>query len=306
MNLLVTAIGKRVQLIEHLKQNFTIIGVDVTDMAPAKSFVDTFHFVPPCNHPDYVNALVTICRNEQVSLLIPLYEEEFDVLSENRERFSEIGTHLLLSDQRVLDICSDKWSSHQFFTENGIDTPKGWNCIEEIDAQFPLLIKPRSGMGSANVHKIENSEELAFYGKRVENPIIQEFIEGTEYTIDCLCDKNGQALSIVPRERIEIIAGEVSKTRTVHDSDVMKATHILCNKLKGVGPLTIQCIKTDDGRIVFLEVNPRFGGGVPATFAAGINYASIIRAMETGETLPRPLMSFKETTMLRYSEAVFV
>lgn len=306
MNILITAIGKRVQLVEHLKQTFNVVGVDCSDLAPASRFVNKFIRVPHSATDNYVEALLNICHEERISLIIPLYECEFDVLSKNRQKFAELGTRLMLSDQSVLGICRDKWETYKFFTENSIPTPQSYLSMAGLLDEYPLFIKPRQGMGSNCAYKICSFEEFEFYFERINNPIIQKFIEGTEYTVDCLCDLSGKVVSIVPRERLEVISGEVSKTRTVHDSDVIAATKNVCNLLKGVGPLTIQCIKTIEGDIVFIEINPRFGGGVPATFAAGVDYGATIRSIIAGEKLGNQLMRFREVTMLRYSEAVFI
>lgn len=57
-------------------------------------------------------------------------------------------------------------------------------------------------------------------------------MEGTEYTIDVLCDLKGEIISIVPRERIEVRSGEVSKSKTVNHKEIIKDTLNLVNKLK--------------------------------------------------------------------------
>src|SRR5699024_10769170 len=124
-------------------------------------------------------------------------------------------------------------------------------------------IKPRDGMGSKGVFIVKNEKELNFFIDYVKNPIVQEFVEGTEYTIDVLCDLKGKVISVVPRERIEVRSGEVSKSKIVKNSNIINATLDLCNKLnidsdiKPVGPLTIQCIVNKSDDIKFIEVNPR-------------------------------------------------
>lgn len=48
-------------------------------------------------------------------MLIPLYEKEFILLCENREKFNKIGTILILSDKKLIEIFNDKWESYRFF-----------------------------------------------------------------------------------------------------------------------------------------------------------------------------------------------
>ena len=311
MNVLFTAIGRRVQLINHFKKYHKVIGVDTGELAPAKHFVDSFYKVPKWDDKEYVNTLLNICKKENVDMLIPLYEKEFILLCENREKFNKIGTTLILSDKKIIEIFNDKWESYKFFIENNIDTPITYRKPEVKDLNFPLIIKPINGAGSQNVFKVDNKKELNFFIDYIENPIIQEYIDGTEYTIDVLCDLKGNVISIVPRERIEVRAGEVSKGRTVKNKDIIEKTLELCNKLKAdkstkpIGPLTIQCIIDIDNNIKFIEVNPRFGGGVPLTFEAGVHYAEYLGKMVKGIKIQPIIGEFKDLTMLRFDDAIY-
>lgn len=312
MNVLFTAIGRRVQLINHFKKYHKVIGVDTGELAPAKHFVDSFYKVPKWDDKEYVNTLLNICKKENVDMLIPLYEKEFILLCENREKFNKIGTILILSDKKLIEIFNDKWESYRFFIENNIDTPMTYKKQGVKDFNFPLIIKPINGAGSQNVFKVDNKKELNFFIDYIENPIIQEYIKGTEYTIDVLCDLKGNVISIVPRERIEVRAGEVSKGRTVKNKDIIEKTLKLCNKLKidentkPIGPLTIQCIVDLDNNIKFIEVNTRFGGGVPLTFEAGVPYAKYLGKMVEGYNVRPIIGEFKEMIMLRYDEAIYI
>lgn len=306
MNLLLTAIGKRIQLINNLKKHFKIIGVDCSNLTPASYFADKFCQVPKYRKQEYISTLLDICKKEKVDILIPLFENEFPILDKNRDKFKEIGTFLMLSDKRVLSICNDKWTTYQFFTDNNINTPKSYLNIEDCMKKIPLFIKPRQGMGSKHSYRVNNIKELNFYFELIDNPIIQDYVEGTEYTIDCICDLEGNVISAVPRERIEVRSGEVSKSRTVRDFDIINAVIDLCKKLKVVGPVTIQCIKDCDDNIRFIEINPRFGGGVPLSFEAGVNYGQILKDIVKGKDIQPIIGEFKELTMLRYDEAVFI
>jgi carbamoyl-phosphate synthase large subunit len=301
-----TAVGKRVQLIKYLKKHFTIIGVDCSKLAPAAFYVDHFRLIPPCSDLGYKEEIINICRDFKIDILLPLYEKEFYVLDSIREDLERNGTLIMLSDKKVLDICDDKWKTYQFFKENSINTPVSFINKQECNLEFPMFIKPRTGMGSSNSFSVNNREELDFYYERILAPIIQEKLTGIEYTIDCISDLEGRVVSVVPRKRIEVRAGEVTKTRTVKDKELVEKTAFVVEKLGSIGPSTVQCFRTEDGSIKFTEINPRVGGGVPLAIEAGIDYGKIFIDMINGNKSEIMIGAYKELTMLRYDEAVFI
>ncbi len=332
MNLLLTSIGKRIELIGHLKSSFRVIGVDASSKNPAKSFADAFYRVPRCREEGYVEALLTICEEEKVSLLVPLYEPEFEILNAARDKFEEIGVKLVLSGEPVTEICNDKRKTAAFFKKYDIPAPETLSDseVEAViggeQAEFPLIVKPADGMGSEGIFFAKNRRELEFFYGYVENALVQRCARGKEYTIDVLCDFYGEPVYIVPRIRLEVRSGEVTKSRVDLQRRVMEGTEGLLRSLNGegrvCGPMTIQCFwEESEQRLQFIEINPRFGGGVPLAFAAGADYAAALKRMGEsfaagapggslkGEEKP-DLTDFrereiKELTMLRYTQAVY-
>ena len=141
----------------------------------------------------------------------------------------------------------------------------------------------------------------------VQNAMVQEFVEGTEYTVDVMVDFKGNIKTIVPRMRIETRAGEVSKGVTVKDDLIINAVEGVVNLLpQPVGCLTLQCFKKNNGEITFIEINPRFGGGIPLSIEAGANFPLWAIQAAKGEVFMDQDYSWKENlTMLRFDEAVF-
>lgn len=324
MNLLLTSIGKRIELIEHLKSRFRVVGVDASAENPAKHFVDAFYLVPKCRESGYVDDLLAICAKEEISLLVPLYEPEFAILDKARGRFEAAGVKLVLSDQKTLAICGDKRKTAVFFEKYGIPAPRTLlpqevrDIVDGAEAAYPLVVKPADGMGSSGVYVAKNKKELAFFYEYVENAMVQECASGREYTIDALCDFDGTPIYIVPRIRLEVISGEVSKSRVDLRESVIEATRRLLAALRREGsvrgPMTVQCFWAEDGESPqFIEINPRFGGGVPLAFASGANYAAALEKMTEcapGGKEKMDLTTFqkkemRELTMLRYTQAVY-
>ena len=155
---------------------------------------------------------------------------------------------------------------------------------------------------------IQNQAELEFFSTYVEDAIVQELITGEEYTIDILVDFQGKVISIVPRLRIETRAGEISKGITVKNLALIAAAKQVVESLPGVvGCITIQCFLQSDGEIIFIEINPRFGGGYPLSYRAGADFPSWLMQLYMGE---HPQVAIDEwedgLAMLRYDDAIFV
>ena len=231
------------------------------------------------------------------------------MLSQNKKKFGENGVIVALSDPKAVEICSDKLKTFQFFKENNIptvDTFSYYQVDKMKNINYPLFIKPCGGSGSINTYKVNNKRELDFFIDYIENPVIQEYAEGQEFTLDILADLGGKVINVVPRERIEVRAGEINKGKTVKEEKLIEYGKIIVKELGGIGPITIQCFKKGD-EIKFTEINPRFGGGYPLSFAAGANYPELLLRMVLGEKVVPRLGEFEENLiMLRWEDAVFI
>jgi carbamoyl-phosphate synthase large subunit len=148
--------------------------------------------------------------------------------------------------------------------------------------------------------------ELASALRYDQDMIVQQFISGIEYTVDVLADFAGQVLAVVPRERLEVRSGEVSKGKTVDRPDIMEQAVAIVEKLGAIGPLTLQCMDTGS-EIYWIEMNPRFGGGVPLAIQAGVDYPYILYQLVQGQKVQPCIGQYKKNlVMLRYDQAVYV
>src|SRR5690606_11344664 len=118
-----------------------------------------------------------------------------------------------------------------------------------------------------------NRADLDMLARHHPDSIVQEFVTGVEHTLDVYTGLSGEPRCVVPRRRIEVRGGEVTKARTVKHAGIME-TGLQVARVLGdcVGLITIQVILTPEGRIRVIEVNPRFGGGAPLAIRAGANF----------------------------------
>ena len=293
MRILFTGVGRRIELLQAfrnaalvLNKDLKIYGADMAGTAPALAFCDYTRKVVAMKDLGYIQNLLDICEADHIDLLIPTIDTDLMVLSENKEKFEAIGTRVMISDPDKIRICRDKNNTSQFFVDCGLHAPMPVNDWKEYRSGFPAFIKPKDGSSSINAFKVENAEELEVYAGQVEDYIVQPFVSGKEYTIDIFCDWNGEPISIVPRERLQVRAGEVLKTRIEMDQTMIQEMKILCKAFKPCGPMTVQLIRDAAGIDWYIEINPRFGGGAPLSMKAGARSAEAILRLMDGEEVP--------------------
>ena len=315
-NVLITSAGKRVVLVQIFQKTFRELGFDAKvyttdmkpEMAPAGIVSDGCISVPRCTNVSFVDSIIKICQEKNIGVIIPTIDPELIVFSENRQRFSEIGVELMLSDSDFIRICRDKRKTATYFNEIGIAVPK---MLDKNNPVFPMFAKPYDGSLSTNIHIIKNADALT--KEILDDPklLFMEYIDKSEYkefTVDMYFGKDNCVKSIVPRERVEVRAGEINKgiTRKNYIVDFLKQR---MGYLPGVrGCICIQLFyRESDNDIKGIEINPRFGGGYPLSYHAKANYAdSVIREYLLCEEIPYSEDWLNNTLMLRYDKDVVV
>jgi carbamoyl-phosphate synthase large subunit len=231
-------------------------------------------------------------------------------LSLARSDFARAGTHAVVSDPELIEATANKYKTHALFKSLGIDTPAVFELEDgcEDAYHYPLFMKPLDGSASKGIVKINSRRELLFFREYVERPILQEYISGSEFTLDMLFDFDGAVRCIVPRRRIEVRSGEVSKSVIDMDPAVMEAAWSLGRRLPGArGVINVQCIRTAQGRVSFIEINPRFGGGAPLSLYAGADFPRWLLQMALGDDPGDIRTAFTPGVyMLRFDDAVFL
>jgi carbamoyl-phosphate synthase large subunit len=318
LSVLFTCIGRRVSLLNsfrragrQLKIDLSLLGTDATELSSALQLCDKGFPVRPITHANYIKQLLSIVRTNNVKLLIPTVDLDLKLLAQNKPKFAAAGCCVLVSTPDVVDICQDKRKTFRFLLKNGFDTPLTMSpraALSKKKLNWPCFLKPWDGYASRGNAIVNNREELSLFAKRIPNTICQEFIKGTEYTCDVYVDFNMEVRCVVPRKRIEVRAGEVSKGQVVKHPRIMSEAARLVKTLgAGPGVITLQLFLTGDGKIKFVEINPRFGGGAPLSIKAGANFPKWILQESLGGKTTIRFNGFKDNLiMLRYDGEVWL
>jgi len=315
-NIIITSAGKRVALTRCFSETLSVLypnaKVFTTDMnpkmAPAGYVSDKCFKVPRVTDAAYTLKLLEICIENEVEMIVPTIDTELLILATNREMFDKNGIDVIVSDLPFVTMCRDKRNTGDFFIKHHIRIPKP---IDKNHPEFPLFAKPYDGSLSTDLHYIKTADELT--AEIIDNPklLFMEYIDKSrykEYTVDMYYGRDNRLKELVPRERIEIRAGEINKGRTSKNYIVGFLKERL-DFIRGcVGCICLQLFYNEkDHDIVGIEINPRFGGGYPQSYAAGANYPKfLIEEYFLDKELTYTDDWKDNLIMLRYDDAIFV
>lgn len=310
MNILFTCAGRRTYLLKYFKKNMTegdnIIATDMQLSAPALTAADIKIQVPAVYDPSYIDITLDICKKHKIDALLCLNDLELPILAENKARFETLGVKVIVSDPSVIDICFDKYKTAQWVESIGLNAPKTYVRLADAKAAlakgeiaFPLFMKPRWGSGSIGLESIADMEDLDIYYnllmKKIKNSIlatasvgdeyimIQEKLTGNEFGLDVMNDLEGNNVGVSVKRKLAMRAGETDKAITVDLPEVREMGEKIGENLKHIGNLDVDIMQRANGDYCVLELNPRFGGGFPFSYEAGVNLPKAIIQWLKGE-----------------------
>jgi carbamoyl-phosphate synthase large subunit len=282
-----------------------VIVTDVNALSPAVHVADRAYRVPMSSDPAYLGEIEAICAAERIRLLIPTIDDELATFGGARERFTGRGVMVACSSEQVSALCNDKYATCAHLRAAGVPAARSYlpSAIPPAIG-LPLFIKPRTGRGAVGAFAVRSPRELEFFLGYVPDPVVQEYLDGPEFTIDVLCDADGRPLAIVPRERVVIRAGVIDRGRTVADPALMDLARATCAAIRFAGPINIQCRMQGSQPVVF-EINPRFSGGIPLTIQAGADFPRMLIRMALGRPMEPGIGQFREGLWMTSFESAF-
>lgn len=321
MNILLTSVGRRTYLIEYFKEAMNGVGrvfASNSEYTYSLSNADEYVITPIIYDEKYIDFLIQFCKENNINAIISLFDIDLFILSKSKKRFEENGIFVVVSDENTIEICNDKWKTYLFLKENKIDCPKTYKLLQDAkvaldrkELDYPIIIKPRWGMGSIGIFVADDEEELNLFTKKIRKQIFnsylkyesnqdieecilfQEKINGLEYGLDVFNDFDSNLVSVVVKQKIAMRAGETDVAKTVDSSEYKEIAEKLSKGLKHIGDLDVDIFKTSDNKIYVLELNCRFGGQYPFSHLAGVNFPKQIVKWLSGQNTDNNLLNAK-------------
>ncbi|MGV4984680.1 ATP-grasp domain-containing protein [Streptomyces sp. NRAIS4] len=264
-----------------LRLGHRVIAADANPLAPG-FFLDHViaQVIPRADDPTYGTTLAGLCRDMAVDAIVVGIENDLLPMLDLRPGLEADGVRLWLPDDQSVRDCIDKAAFHRVLTRHGIPTPHTWRPAEfdQVPDGIELVVKPSKGHGAQNLHIAQKRDQARLLCDVVPEPIVQERIHGTEFTADCLVDRDGRA-SVILRRRDLVKAGLAAVSTTFEDDAVRGLVADTLRAVRAAGLCCVQGFVTDDGRATITELNVRVAGGFALAEAAG---ADLVGQMVNG------------------------
>lgn len=254
------------------KKKYRVIGVDSDPFAIGLYVADKGYVIPGGMSPDFLPVIRNICRKESVRAIVPLVDEELISSFE----LEQDGIIVLLPKQEFVAMCLDKFVLMKRLNAVGISVPETKLVTEGCTGiRFPVIVKPRRGRGSRGIGIVDSEESLNSFLKASPHApnelLIQEYIEGTEYTVSVVVWRDGEVQSVVPKEII--LKKGITRIAVTRRNPKIESLCIKIQKqLNADGPFNVQ-LRVDalSGEPFIFEINPRFSTSISLTIASGID-----------------------------------
>lgn len=289
--------------------------------------------IPHGNDPCYIERLLGICGEENITTIIPQRWDELQALSANMKLFENRGIKVLVTeDIEKLITANNKKSLYDFFKGRDFipDYVPVSNLKELEDALSrlgyplsPVCIKPVLGEGGKGV-KIVTSENIDIFndmsgGTKISFDILKqqimkaheippllatEYLPGTEYSVDCV-SKGGEAYVCIPRQRLETSIGVATISLIERNEELIELSREIISKLNLSYNVNLQFKYSACGRPKLVEVNPRVSGSLVANLGAGVNMLEL--ALKLAYDMPLEDININwGTKMIRYWDQIFI
>lgn len=324
MNILLTSAGRRSYIIDYFKK---VDGIDKvyasnSEYSIALQRADGYFISPLIYSDEYITSIIRFCKEHEVTALLSLFDIDLLVLAKHKNIFDANNIHLILAPAQFVEICNDKWATYLLTKDLGLLSPKTYlhksdvkTAILNGEITYPIIMKPRWGMASMGIYKVENDLELEVFTEKCkkeifdsylkyessftkEEPIIyQEIMIGEEYGLDVLNDLNGNYLATFAKQKVRMRSGETDLGRTAESIPFENVAQAISSVSRHEGILSVDCFKNEKG-IFIIEMNCRISGHYPLAYLAGFNFPQLLVDWLSGKPTNYDLLQFKENLFI--------
>lgn len=243
-------------------------------------------------HPGFTDLLLSLVQTGRYDVLLPVGEMSTNKVTEMEE---ELGKYVRLAcaPRSAYINAFDKQRTFEIAAENGIPAPKTRMQSESVEAylstvDFPLIIKPRNGVGSIGFHKFEKREDFAPYiqahGIDLDKYVLQEYVDyekrlGTILFVDQK-DRVCMAYADEVLRWYPLDAGSACCIRSIDYPEILEWSSRLLKAMhwRGIAALSFM-VDRKTGVPKLLEINGRIPASIRLSSQCGFNVAKLLLEM---------------------------
>lgn len=281
---------------------------DMNPFSTGLYLVDEAHRVvlPAGADESFSDFVLDFCRNRSITVVVPTVDCELAPLARREADFDRAGIALMASPLPALEACNDKLTlMERLEGKVALAAYRAYEGPASIHpGEYPVIVKARNGSGGTGVHVARRPEDLSLVPTD-GSYMVQEYLPGTEYSVDVYIDRDRRVLASVIRERIRVDSGVAIIARTIHDPAMSELAREIALEIGIRHVANVQFKRDADGQPRLLEINPRFPGTMPLTVAAGADMPKMCLREAAGETLDE-VAGYRAIAMVRHWEETFL
>lgn len=216
----------------------------------------------------WIDDLNRVIERRAIDLIYPANSFIIDALNAKR---GEIKAPVLLPEPGILGTTRSKKKTIECLKDI-LPVPEIYASAGQIPA-FPVFAKPDNGYGAQGTVRLETPEDA----RKIDfsSYVVQEFLPGREYTVDCFSDPDGRLLFSSGRERSRIRMATAMHAEKVGDElDRLFAGYArkILSRIKISGAWFFQMKEDASGRLKLLEIDVRIAGTMCYDRCRGVNF----------------------------------
>ncbi len=305
---------------EHpeFKGKIIALGYDALDAGLySRELCDQSYLIPyPSAGEDaLLERICDIQQNEHIDAIIPSLDSEMQSFSRLKKSLSKMGIALFIPSRDQFNLRA-KNNLFAFCKKIGVKVPETktitdpnfFDKCEDEGWKYPLIVK--GIYYDAVIVYSAHDAHLAFsrlIGTWGYPAIVQKLVNGDELNLAAVGDGKGNlAGTVMMRKRAITDKGKAWAGVSVVDKSLERVAAKLVKELAWQGPLEVEVIKSQDGKIYLIEINPRFPSWIYLSHAVGRNLPVTLLKIMCGEKDLGLLPPSSGTFFIRYAQELIV
>jgi carbamoyl-phosphate synthase large subunit len=288
----------------------TLFGAGRLENSPGPFRYRQIFAAPLVTELGFTDAICKIIYQNRISHVFAAHDDALLALSEIRDT---LGATLVTSPPEVCRIARSKRQTIGLLRD-AVPTPTIYDTPAAVPS-YPVFVKPDAGQGSRGARLISSCDGLHNALREDPSCVIQEYLPGVEYTVDCFSDRARGLLYAEGRERFRVSGGITAHCHFETNPLFTEYAQCINRLLPFRGAWFFQLKADSHGTLKLLEASARIAGTSGISRVSGINLPLLSLYEAEGlnvsirQALPGVTLDRAHTPLYRHAlkyEAVYV